>query len=683
MNKRVLITVLLPLFCLIFLMNEAPAAPAAPVEVVLTQADGSKINARQWGDEWMHGWRTADGYSIVFNETSRNWVFAIHNNEGDLGPSTAIVGRHAPPAGVKPFLRPAQGSPSRMMGIERKSAPVKRAAPTTGTNKLAVLMVNFSDTTVTYGTSDFESLLFDSGNYSLKDYYEEVSYGKFSVSSGSNGVTGWYTASNIHDYYGENDMFGYDKYPGTLVNEAVQAADSTVDFSQYDMDGDCYVDVVAIIHQGTGEEAGGPTTDIWSHRWDLNSAGFFGDGTGEYTTNDTASCGTVKVNDYIIMPEILWGGQSTIGVFAHEYAHSLALPDLYDIDGTSQGIGYWGLMAAGAWTFETLPGDRPSHLCAWSKYFLGWVSPTVVEGTLLSESIDAAAFNNDVYQILSGSPDTGGEYFLIENRQKVGFDSGLPGEGLAIWHIDESKATFDNTDNTEECIPSQSNCASSHYRVALVQADGRYGLEKNLDAGDSGDLYPGSTGNTSFASYTTPDSNLYNGSASGVEVTNISSSAMTMMADLSSEGEEQSDGEDDGDSDEEGEITGFRGISSNITFNTGNWCFDGRNQTTFNWGDKIALSIFWNDVAEADGTNEYDLYTYAKLMSSGNEIGLCAGDQIFSGLIPGEEYSFCVACIVQTPSHIRIETGASWGAELNQFDDNDSISGELGEVTLK
>ena len=299
----------------------------------------------------------------------------------------------------------------------------------------------------------------------MKDYYEEVSYGKFSVSAGPTGVQGWYTASNTHDYYGAPNGSSSDSYPATLVIEAVTAADASVDFSQYDSDGDCYVDVVAIVHQGSGQEASGTASDIWSHRWDLSSANYFGDGSGVYTTNDTAACGNIKVKDYIIQPEILWGQIHTMGVFAHEYGHALGLPDLYDTDYTSEGIGDWGLMAGGSWNYVSRSGDRPAHLSAWSKYKLGWVEPTEVTTTKTDEPISAACDQSDVYRLSTG---TSTEYFLVENRQQCGFDAGLPGSGLAIWHIDDAKSG-----NTQEC-ETATGCTSSHYLVALDQADGLF-----------------------------------------------------------------------------------------------------------------------------------------------------------------------------------------------------------------
>jgi len=187
-------------------------------------------------------------------------------------------------------------------------------------------------------------------------------------------------------------------------------------------------------------------------------------------------------------------------------------------------------MASGSWNYSSISGDRPAHPDAWSKYRLGWVTPTQVTGTLTNESIQQAATAADVYKLLTGTANpASGEYFLVENRQKTGFDVGLPGAGLLIWHIDESK-----TNNREEC-PGGPPC-SSHFKVALVQADNLWDLENGTDRGDTGDPYPGSTSNTSLTACTFPNSNLYSGSASGVSITSINASASTMTATLSTSG---------------------------------------------------------------------------------------------------------------------------------------------------
>jgi M6 family metalloprotease-like protein len=525
------------------------AVPAAPGNHKLQQSNGDTIIARQWGDEWMHGWETNMGYSIVFDNVRNNWFYAKLDTSGQLAPSdvmvrpvdtsaAAIKGRTFTPVyqngqEIPKHLRPtgnAKATAVQKAALAAGGALTlpEKAVPATGTGQLPVLMINFNDTASTYTTADFNTLLFATTGFSMKKYYEEVSYGNFTV-SGS--VLGWYAAANTHDYYGTNSG-GSDAKPADLVEEAVIAADPTTNFATYDTDGDCFVDVVAIIHQGTGEEAGGAATDIWSHRWNLNSASFYGRGSsGIYTTNDTcASGGNVKVNDYIIQPEVLFGGQQTMGVFAHEYGHSFGLPDLYDTDGSSSGLGNWALMAGGSWNGVTRSGDRPSHMIAWSKYFLGWIAPTMVTTPLTGENVTAAADASDVYQIGTGTPaSAAAEYYLVENRNKTKFDAGLPASGMAVWHIDEGKKTVNNSDNANECIP-PADCSVNHYRIALVQADNNWDLENNNNRGDATDLYVSSA--TGFSGTTAPSSDWYNGSASDFSLTNISAAGATMTADF-------------------------------------------------------------------------------------------------------------------------------------------------------
>jgi M6 family metalloprotease-like protein len=524
--------------------SECYGVPSAPFLYELKQTDGAVFNARQWGDEWSHGWQTEEGYSIVFDEGIGKWTYATTGPDGRLQGSSKVVGRDLPPSGIPKYLRPTARAKEEIDSRRSASSTERtsgKVVPPAGTAKVPVLLINFNDTSTSYTAPSFETLLFGTGNGSMKDYYGEVSYGAFSVSSGPSGIAGWFTASGTHNYYGQN-IEGYDAYPATLVIEAVTQADAGgFDFAPYDQDGDCYVDVVNIVHQGSGEEAGGPSTDIWSHSWDLNSAQSSGDGTGIYTTNDDCTANPpvkVKVNDYVIQPETLYGSQQTIGVFAHEFGHALGLPDLYDTDGSSEGIGDWSLMAGGSWNYVSWPGDSPAHMDAWSKYFLAWVTPTGVSGALPNEQIDAASSAPDVYKFLSGTT-LSGEYFLIENRQQSGFDAGLPGSGLLVWHIDGNTIASrmsSKTVNNYECWPGGTSCATNHYGVKLVQADNHWELERGYNRGEPRDPFPGTLMKTSFTGSTSPNSNLYNGSQSGVSVTSISASGISMTATLSASG---------------------------------------------------------------------------------------------------------------------------------------------------
>ena len=522
------------------------AVPAAPFSHELQQDDNSTFTARKWGDENLSGWETASGYTILFDNTLKSWVYAEHDKDEKLVGSNRQVGKHAPPGQLRKKMRPGKKIVANMPK-KSISRPLATAAssptpldtplpllspPPVNPAPIPVILVNFSDTSTDSIAADFESLLFGSNTWSMADYYREVSYGAFTVSPGPAGVTGWVKVNKTHDYYGENDIYGNDSWPGDLVYEAVVLADVTVDFAPYDLDGDCYVDAVNIVHQGTGEEASPATSasDIWSHSWSLTAAQYWGDSHyGVYSTNDSCTAipaQQVKINNYVIQPELLTKIRknefilSTVGVFAHEYGHAIGLPDLYDYDYTSQGVGDWSLMAGGSWNGVSQGGDRPAHLDPWSRTFLGWSDPTLISDSVSAQTFSAVESANDFYRL----PGSSSEYFLVENRQKSGFDAGLPGAGLLVWHIDESK-----TNNDDEWYPGCTAC-TSHYKVALVQADGLYNLEKNNNGGDGGDPFPGSTGKLTLGGGTTPAGTLYSGSSSGFSISTISPSGAAMTA---------------------------------------------------------------------------------------------------------------------------------------------------------
>lgn len=512
-HKKIVLPAIFALILLFGLSGNVHAVPAAPRIHTLEQADGSQFKAILWGDEWYHGWETLNGYTILFDEETKNWVYADVSG-GHLVKTKLIVTKHSP-VGITKHLR----DPERVAKAkEMREKSISKSAPTSGDVKFPVFLINFTDTSISYAPSDFDDLLFGNHFGTMKDYYNEVSYGHLNITGV---VSGWYTAEKGHDYYGKVVLFWDDFWAPKLVREAVEKADEAgFDFSQYDNDGDGYVDCVIVIHQGTGQEASGNSSDIWSHRWKLSAAPWSWLWGGAYHTDDG-----VIVDDYTIQPEILAfdGNITTVGVFCHEIGHIFGLPDLYDTDYSSEGIGDWGLMGGGSWNFISRPGDTPAHLIAWSKWVLGWVHPKRVIGILSNESIEQVEYNDDVYQLLdnpNGPSDWGGgegEYFLIENRQRVGYDAGLDGDGLLIWHIDESRKNNDNED---------------HKLVDLEAADGRTDLDEGINDGDAGDPFPGTANNRKFGKNTNPNSNLYLGVPSGAEVVNISDSGATMTATL-------------------------------------------------------------------------------------------------------------------------------------------------------
>ena len=218
--------------------------------------------------------------------------------------------------------------------------------------------------------------------------YDTASYGRHEdvQSNGASdvwffvwdGVEAWYAAqqsagmteAQIMDYLSQFDV--WDRY-------------------DYDGDGnfdepDGYIDHYQAVHAGEGEEAGGGAYGedaIWSHRWyafwtgialwgpSFNPAGGVPIGNTGYW-----------IGDYTVEPEN--GG---VGVFAHEYAHDLDLPDLYDTNGGSNSSAFWTLMASGSWTSDGTVdiGSKPTHMGAWEKFQLGWLNYEVAFAGAKSE----------------------------------------------------------------------------------------------------------------------------------------------------------------------------------------------------------------------------------------------------------------------------------------------------------
>ncbi len=469
---------------IIFLTVFAFSVPSYPGPIEVSQPDGTTFTIYQIGDEFAHI-KLYNGYPVMKNPDTGWWEYiSLHENE-TLNLTGNLVKKDTPPSSkfdIQEYLRKTA-----------KPVEYEKQTLTTGTLKFPVVLINFSDTATSFDLSDFEEV-FNGTEYSVKDYYEETSYSKLDIQFE---VVGWYNAPESHNYYSSR---AYE-----LARKAAIYGDEDLDYSQYDNNHDGNVDSLIIIHQGQGQEFSGDPTDIWSHKSSIS-----------YETNDG-----VEVRGYTMQPERLdWEENiyiTTIGVICHELGHGLGLPDLYDTDGSSDGIGDWGLMGHGSWNYHNVPGDSPAHLTGWSKLQLEWVNPSVLDdyhGSLAFDEVelheDIGIYNNPVRKDI--------EYFLFENRQKTGYDSALPGHGLLIYHIDEQARQSDDY----------------HRKVHIVEADNDNALDEYKgDRGSDGDPFPGKTKNTYFTSWSTPVSKFYDGSP-GPNLTYITEDQTMIYAELNS-----------------------------------------------------------------------------------------------------------------------------------------------------
>lgn len=400
-----------------------------------------------------------------------------------------------------------------------------------GSIQIPIIAVNYSNVSAPYPTSTLQTTLFGAnptGN--LTQYYTEVSYGNLTVTGT---VFGWTALANPDTTYeGTNKGLPPGGNTGQLLTDALNAVDGSINFGVYDNDGpdgipnsgddDGFVDFISFVHPESGGECG--NSNIWSHRWVYS--GWNG---SAYTTNDARTGGGfIRINNYTIQPaRNCGGGDIEIGVFAHEFGHVFGIPDLYDTDGTSNGLGHWSLMAAGNWNTPA----RPAHWDAWSRSEVGWLTPTLLTSSTSGLSIPQIETSPTAFRVSIGN----GLSYFIENRQPVGSDQNLATCGLAIYLVDEPLALANKAANSVNRLE---NCGAfkqsppGHQAIALKQADGLCNLEGKANRGDAGDLFPGSSKKKNFSGSTTPSSIDYDGNDWRVAVKNISNCGATMTADI-------------------------------------------------------------------------------------------------------------------------------------------------------
>jgi M6 family metalloprotease-like protein len=299
---------------------------------------------------------------------------------------------------------------------------------------------------------------------SVRDFFFTNSYGQLTITST---IVGWVTLPKPSTYYTQKDEKG--KLPNwtEFHTNALALVDPDLDFKQFDSDNSGEVDSIQFIHSGPA---------LYQ-----NFAGSLGPRT--YTSGE----GT-KVR-YLVNLSSAW---SMLANICHEMVHQARFADQYDTDGSSAGIGHHCLLATGNKGWRVLKPDYAASPCAWCKVALGWVKPTVLDNYGVYTARSSAVFP-DIFKITKGFNQ--GEYLLIENRQPLCFYQGpeLPRGGLAIWHIDETKRG-----NDDEGYPGQDRWPQNghHYKIALLQADGCYHLERRKNLGDGWDYYYGGHTNT-------------------------------------------------------------------------------------------------------------------------------------------------------------------------------------------
>lgn len=400
------------------------------------------------------------------------------------------------------------GAPLGAMGATGASPQASwgraSAAAVTGTLRPPTILVAYADTDLEslYAPADYDRLLFgtDYPNrpYTLRALYEEMSGGLFSIRGE---VLGWVRVPEPAAYYNEACWFlneagdtvkrnaiecseGLSRH-GELMTAALSALEAEgVDFSVFDGTGNGEIDVLQFILPTITGECSGP--GMWAHRWSVT-----------WANNGPFYVSGVEATNYTVQSGF-GGGQGCdpddimpIGTIAHELGHGLGLPDLYDTQGPTAGVGYWCLMGAGSSAVQ----NSPAQMGAWAKEQLGWVTIRELDESEILD-LGPVVTEREVILVRPTGHNPRGEYFLLENRQMLGSDDvGISNQnrpGMLVWHVDSlhiAETHLSNGVNVGE--------RPAIHGVAIIQADGRDDLRRRGtgggggNSGDRSDPYPG------------------------------------------------------------------------------------------------------------------------------------------------------------------------------------------------
>ncbi|MDR6241687.1 M6 family metalloprotease-like protein [Aureibacter tunicatorum] len=562
------------------------------VEVPLNS--GAKVSLmvlREYGQLFL---KDADGYSLIWNNGELEYAA---KSGGRLVPSGQLYGTGIPPMGIaknlEPDPRPEDTAKENETEQEKIGDPLRTtnaSVPSKGNLTIPVFMVGFSNYTfgsnqhdgrtmsvnydITQGDGNnplgggdpyraFETL-FNGNSYipadnpgdgymTVKDYYRNASYGQLNLRFNFASYSP-VRASQTHTAYGDQNGEGPTM---DLVHEAISKSlpGNLGNPSQYDSDGDGFIDGVVIMHAGPGASQQGDGQYVWPRRnsieynsnpekgivvVDVNNRQI----TAVYNTNGQREDRNPRVydlekrpggglqmknpdpwgrktrvwvySDYCIQSEsqFYWDDnrekqQSMVGIgnIVHEFGHLLGMPDIYHKEKFTLGV--WDIMAGGAW----VAGQYfPTDFSVYTKAALGWITPRELykddDGTYtLPPSTDDVS---NYYQI---NTRYGQDYFILENRVKKNNDLFIPAEGMLIWHLQERLADISNRYNyTPNGSP-----GFDFDGVDIEEADGKQ--DGNTQ---SSDTWPGILGKTEFGPNTTPNSRSnYNNEDTGIRVYDI------------------------------------------------------------------------------------------------------------------------------------------------------------------
>jgi len=415
----------------LFLLSSFIYSTNVPEYVNLRQPNAYTFIARGEGDEFLNRFKTLDNFTIIYGANDW-WYYAYQGTDGKLYPTQFRVGIEDDNAfeSLSENINYSQ-SIIDAANLQRSNFNANLTIQPVGPISIGVILIDFPDRIATridpqypndltrpglnspansswqkrYSMDDFQELFFSTNTYnqyspdgfpvygSLNDYWKEVSYNQVNLTGAilnnqDNGKPIWYRASLNSTSYNRGSL------TTEAVNKAIAAGFPVNSYSK--------ICVIFAGPWGSNLWASGGGSSWWMGErnigWDLDI------------------------------------GFASIGVHAHEFGHTVGLSDLYDISNMTCGVGSYSLMGSGNYGADLKRHSRPSHLLAYEKIRLGYITPAIIEINQSGRSILNIEENDVALKVKLVESGSQIEYFLIENRQPIGFDAVIPIGGILITH---------------------------------------------------------------------------------------------------------------------------------------------------------------------------------------------------------------------------------------------------------
>ena len=526
------------LFLLIFALvaTSSFASKANSLPAVVPQPDGTMLTVLLQGDENISWYTTTDGMLLV--KRGNGYYVAQVKADGSLAASSLLA--HGPAmrgteetnmmllqdkAKFAKYSSKLLGQSGELPVTEWTNGVTRKMKirddstlfPHMGSPKALVILVEFTDTTFTLPdpkASFNDYLNNETGNIvdrghgenrnakGVKGYFKDMSFGQFTPQFD---VVGPVKLSHPLRYYGAgNDNMS------RLIPDACSAVNDSVDFSQYDSNGDGYVDLVYVIYAGHSEsEAGNSTDDIWPKSGYSDFGTFDGKKVYRYGVNNELNGRETSKNKLI----------NGIGLFCHEFSHTMGLPDIYATSGApgynkdNFGMEFWDLMDGGEYVHS---GRFPTAYTSWEREVMGWMNVDTLTDTahVVLRTIDSKGDSARSCKIVN--PSVKNEAIYLQNIQNKGWNYYLPGHGLLVYRVSYASDDVNFADNPNNGF---------RPRIVCIPADGKLGAiadyaddstPDNYYADMAGDTYPGTSNVSSIASFT-----MYSGDALDRPILNI------------------------------------------------------------------------------------------------------------------------------------------------------------------